>query len=237
MSLTEEQIEHFYREGYLLLPGLVAPERVQAVLAVAPTEFETDGRWRACVFNHDEPQQDAPLHQLLVEPSVTDAVESIFAGPARVWYGMFAVVTAGGGHGLPWHQDNQYTHLLGPALNTFVALCPISEENAGLWIAPRSHRQGVVLYKKNDSTAPGHREALEEPENGMPLPPMLPGDACIFHRETLHRSLQNRTDRHRFAYAAQYLAENTRLAETGKKDPRRMLVSDLRRQWESPPEV
>ena len=35
------------------------------------------------------------------------------------------------------------------------------------------------------------------------------------------------------SYAAQYLAENTRLAETGKKDPKRMRVSDLRRRWET----
>lgn len=233
MALTDEQIEHFYREGYLLLPGLVSPDRVQAVLEAAPADLRVEGRWRAVVFNHDDPQQDAPVHQLLVEPAVIEAVEAVFAGPARVWYGMFAVVPANGGHGLPWHQDNQYTQLLGPALNVFIALCPVSEENAGLWIAPRSHRSGVRPARRNETTARGHREALEDPDNGVPLPPMQPGDACIFDRHTLHRSLQNRTDRHRFAYAAQYLAENTRLAETGKKDPKRMLVSDLRRQWET----
>src|SRR5262245_43621791 len=143
MAPTEEQIEHFYREGYLLLPGLVSPDRVQAVLEAAPADLRVDGRWRALVFTHDDPGQDAPVHQLLVEPAVIEAVEAVSAGPARVWYGMLAVVPANGGHGLPWHQDNQYTQLLGPALNVFIALCPISEESAGLWVAPRSHRSGI----------------------------------------------------------------------------------------------
>jgi len=60
---------------------------------------------------------------------------------------------------------------------------------------------------------------------------MRPGDTCIFDRNTYHRSVRNDTDLDRYAYAAQYLAENTRLAETGKKDPKRMQASDLRRLW------
>jgi ectoine hydroxylase-related dioxygenase (phytanoyl-CoA dioxygenase family) len=231
MALTEEQIEEYYREGFLLVPGLVPKESVRAVLDAMPAEIEHSGRWRAMVFDHLDPKKDSPIHRLLVEPAVVDAVQQIFAAPPRVFYGMLAIVPAHGGHGLPWHQDNQYTHLLGPALNVFIALGPISQENAGLWVAPQSHRQGRLPARVNDTTAPGHREALVEPENGIPLLPMEPGDVCIFDRQTLHGSLQNHTDRHRFAYAAQYLSENTREALTGKKDPKRMLVTDLRRMW------
>jgi ectoine hydroxylase-related dioxygenase (phytanoyl-CoA dioxygenase family) len=227
MPLTDAQIDEFYREGYLLLPGLVPTAAAEAVLAAAPQGLGASGRWEARIFDHDEPTKDAPIHDLLVERTVVEAVEALFGGPARVWYGMLAVVKAGGGHGLPWHQDNQYTHLLGPALNVFIALTPVSPERAGLWIAPRSHRFGRQPSVRNETTAPGYREAAVEPENGFPLPPMQPGDVCIFDRNTYHRSVQNLTDQDRYAYAAQYLAENTRLAETGEKDPRRMLVSEL----------
>lgn len=209
-------------------------ESVRAVLDAIPSDLETSGRWRALVFDHDRPERDAAIHRLLVEPAIVDAVTRIFGVAPRVFYGMLAVVPAHGGHGLPWHQDNQYTRLLGPALNVFVALSPISQENAGLWVAPRSHLLGVQPALRNETTAPGHREAVTEPENGVPLPPMEPGDACIFDRHTLHRSLQNHTDRHRFAYAAQYQGDITREALTGRKDPRRMLVSDLGRYWQEP---
>jgi ectoine hydroxylase-related dioxygenase (phytanoyl-CoA dioxygenase family) len=231
LSLTDDQVEHFYREGYVLAPGLVPQASVRAVLDALPADLQASGRWRALVFDHDHPEKDAPIHRLLVEPAVVDAVERIFETPPRVFYGMLAIVAANGGHGLPWHQDNQYTRLIGGALNVFIALSPVTQENAGLWIAPRSHLLGVQPARINDTTAPGHREALAEPENGIPLPPMRPGDTCIFDRHTLHRSLSNSTDRHRFAYAAQYQADNTREALTGKKDPRRMRAGDLRRTW------
>jgi ectoine hydroxylase-related dioxygenase (phytanoyl-CoA dioxygenase family) len=231
MRLSEEQVEEFYREGYVLARGLVPVESVRAVLEALPAEIQTSGRWRAIIFDHDHPEQDARLHRLLVEPGVVEAVQDIFAAPPRVFYGMLAIVPANGGHGLPWHQDNQYTQILGGALNVFIALGAITQENAGLWVAPQSHRLGVQPSHKNETTAPGHREALTEPPNGIALPAMDAGDVCIFDRHTLHRSLRNGTDRHRFAYAAQYQSENAREALTGKKDPRRMLASELRRRW------
>src|SRR5437773_1566786 len=119
MALMEEQIEHYYREGYVLVPGLVPQASIQAVLNATPREVRGDG-WQARVFAHTDPDKDAEIHRLLVEPSVVAAVESIFAASSRVFYGMLAVVPARGGTGLPWHQDNQYTHLLGGALNVFI---------------------------------------------------------------------------------------------------------------------
>lgn len=47
-----------------------------------------------------------------------------------------------------------------------------------------------------------------------------------------HRSLRNETNEHRYAYAAQYMAEYSRLAKTGEKDPLRMQATALRQRWE-----
>jgi ectoine hydroxylase-related dioxygenase (phytanoyl-CoA dioxygenase family) len=229
--LTEEQIQHYYREGYVLAPGLVPAASVQAVLAGIPQDVKENGRWQPTIFDHEHPEKDAPIHRLLVEPRVVQAVSEIFSAPPRVFYGMLAIVPANGGNGLPWHQDNQYTQILGGALNVFIALSDVSVERAGLWVAPQSHRLGVQPSRKNETTAPGHREAVVAPENGIPLPPMQPGDACIFDRNTYHRSLHNETGEHRFAYAAQYQAEHAREALTGRKDPRRMLAADLWQCW------
>lgn len=231
MALTEEQIEHYYREGYVVVPGLAPLASVEAVMREAPASLGDDARWRGKTFQHAEPDQDAKLHRLLVEPSVVEAATDIFGRPPRVFYGMLAVVPPKGGHGLPWHQDNQYTHLLGGALNIFIALCTITPDKGILWVAPKSHLLGRQPFEENVTTAPGFREATQEPENGFPLETMQPGDACIFDRYLMHRSLVNETDEPRYAYAAQLQAENTRLADTGKRDPMRMLASELRRRW------
>ncbi len=60
---------------------------------------------------------------------------------------------------------------------------------------------------------------------------MKAGDVCIFDRSFYHRTLQNHTDEHRYAYAAQYQADNARRAATGAKDPLKLRVTELREIW------
>jgi ectoine hydroxylase len=226
--LSEEQIETYYREGYVVVEGLVPDAVVDAVVAEGKkTSYTPGGGWTPRIFEHDAPEKDAALHRILVEPNVVGAVEQIFEAPARVHFGMLAVVPANGGKGLEWHQDNMYSTILGRALNVFVALCDITPDKAILWVAPKSHLKGV----QESLTETGHRVAAE-PENGMPLPTLKKGSACIFDRSTLHHSKRNATDEDRFAYAAQYSEDKARAAYLdGKKDPKRMLARDLRQQW------
>lgn len=228
MALTEEQVQHFFREGYVLARGLVPAGVIEAVRAEAQSRVKPGDFWQPTIFNHAEPTKDAPLHRLLWEPAVYGAASLLLGSPARVYYGMLAVVPPHGGKGLPWHQDNQYTHILGGALNAFIAVSDVTPEMANLWVAPRSHLAGV---RPSHSAAShhGHREADVAPENGICLPALNAGDACIFDRCTLHRSLTNTSDRPRIAYAAQYQSDFARQAETGKRDPSRMRAQDLAR--------
>jgi ectoine hydroxylase-related dioxygenase (phytanoyl-CoA dioxygenase family) len=225
--LSEIQIEEYFREGYIVVPGLVPSEEVDKVVAAFPSINADNKGWQPSIFEHENPQKDAERHRLLVEPHVIGAVEQIFEAPARVYYGMTAAVPARGGTGLPWHQDNQYSQMLGGALNVFIALCDITPEMAILWVAPRSHLLGVQRSKSSELYNGGHREAEVEPGNGFPLKGLKKGDACIFDRSTYHRSLKNESDQHRLAYAAQFIADNTREATTGKKDSTRMRARDL----------
>ncbi|BDI30500.1 hypothetical protein CCAX7_25510 [Capsulimonas corticalis] len=234
--LTEEQIAHFYREGYVVVPGLAPEDAIDRVLANAPEPSREGGGWAAQSFDHKHPEQGAGIHALLAEPRIVSAARDIFGNEPRVLYGMLAIVPAHGGTGLPWHQDNQYMQVLGGALNLFIALCDITPDKAILWVAPRSHWLGVQPSKLTEqANTQGHREAAVEPENGMPLPAMRKGDVCIFDRNTYHRSLKNETGEPRYAYAAQYQSENARNAETGSIDTEevgpRMLARDLRKLW------
>lgn len=229
--LTNDQIVQYYREGYLVLPGLATPERVDSVLAEAKRHpIEPGGRWTPRIFQHDAPDAEPAVHQLLTDPQITGAVEQIFDNEPRVYYGMLAVVPAQGGSGLAWHQDNQYAQIMGRALNMFVAVDDITPDMAILWVSPGSHRWGL----QPSETKEGHREAAD-PGNGVALPAMKKGDICLFDRYTLHRSLTNTTDRHRYAYAAQYMELNARAAITGEKDPTRMTAADLEAAWSKAP--
>ena len=230
--LSEEQIAFYYREGYLVVPGLVPMEPVIAArdAFTAPIAGE---RWTPSIFDYNKPDEaNVQQHRMLVEPGILAAVEQIFEAPARVFYGMTAVVPANGGNGLPWHQDNQYSQVIPAALNTFVALCDITPDKAILWVAPGSHKLGTQPSKEAGGIYGGHRTAMVEPENGVPLPGLKAGDVCIFDRNTYHRSLKNETSEHRYAYAAQYMAAYSRMAETGEKPLHKPLARELQQRWE-----
>ncbi len=229
MALSEEQMQHYFREGYVVAPGLLPLDVVDDVVAVAKEKIVAHTRWQPTCFEHDNPTKDADIHRILIEPHVAEAVGQLLASEPRAYFGMLAIVPPHGGTGLPWHQDNMYDLVLGGALNCFIALCDISPAKAILWVAPRSHRLGLQLSKENQGSAPGHREAVVDPPNGIPLPAMKAGDACIFDRSTLHRSLKNETDEPRYAYAAQYQSDHARRAETGAKDPKKMRVRELQK--------
>jgi hypothetical protein len=238
MVLNESQIEHYFREGYIVARGLIPQKTVDQVLSKASSHVKAsmsdhlqqggtvDG-WQPVIFNQEDPDSnDLQLHQFLWQPQVVEAATQLLGTPPRLYWGMLATVPPHGGNGLPWHQDAQYIHLLGNALNIFIAMVRIAPEAANLWIAPRSHTRGVQPSENNTTTAPGHHQAVIEPDNGFCLPTLEPGDACIFDRLTYHRSQPNTTNQPRYAYSCQYAAMNAREAATGKI-PNNRPISEL----------
>ncbi|MFD0710443.1 phytanoyl-CoA dioxygenase family protein [Paenibacillus sp. GCM10027626] len=219
-KLSEKDVETFYTEGYIYAPKFIDRQTVDALnreheaFANRQDAKTKAGEWKSSGFTHfDEHAGQFPeTVKMMQHPEIVETLEGILSDGVRLWLGMYAVVPPYG-KGLEWHQDNQYTHVLGHMLNVFIALDEITQENAGLWIAPGSH----LLGRQPDLNAAGseHRRAAE-PANGIPCQPMQPGDAVIFHRETLHHSKENRTDQPRRAFAFQAAAYSCRYASTGK---------------------
>jgi len=225
MPLTDTQIEQFYRDGYIVAPRLVPEPSIDAVVAEEKKiPAVPGGGWTAKIFDFDKPLVDVPLHRLLIEPAIVSAVEQIFDAPARLYYGMVAIVPAHGGKGLEWHQDNMYDLVQGRALNVFIACCDITPDKAILWVAPGSHRLGV----QESLTTEGHRVA-RPPANGQPLPGLKKCDVIIFDRNLLHHSKRNDTPDHRYAYAAQYMEEKSR--DPNGRRHTKPLVTDLAALW------
>ena len=205
--MTEEDVREFYREAYIVARNFISSKSVDIINTSYESGIETlAGRkeWKGLPFSEAAQKE-------LYTTRVIEGLELLMGGELELWLGMYAVVMPGG-NGLAWHQDNQYTHVLGHMCNAFVAWDTITQENAGLWIAPRSHLLGRL---PNENKEPGHRRAAE-PANATPAPDLNPGDAVIFHREFLHHSKINHTDRPRRAFAFQIANKNCRFAKTGE---------------------
>jgi len=226
--LSEAQIETYFREGFIVVENFIDAKKIDRIMKEAiKVPVDARGAWTPKTFNADNPKQDAKLHQLLIDEALVGAAGQIFDAPVRVDYGMLAIVSANGGKGLPWHQDGMYGAIQGRALNSFTALCDITPDKAILWVAPRTHLNGV---QPSEGAAHGHHEG-QEPANGRPLPALKKGSVCIFDRNTMHHSKTNATNEHRYAYAAQYREDKARNPD-GKKDSKKMLASELAKLWE-----
>lgn len=217
--------EQFYREGYFYARGLISAEQVEALNREhEPFVSGLQGEeWKSEAFVSFARQSGEfpATASFLRTPHLVDLFERLLGSRVKLWMGMYAVVPPGG-RGLEWHQDNMYTHILGHMLNGFIALDRIDQTNAGLWIAPRSHRLGRQKNLNPEGSA--HRRAAD-PDNGIPCEPLNPGDAIIFHRETLHKSGRNATGKPRRAFAFQVASAVCRYAETGKLlEDRELLV-------------
>jgi len=207
-KLTEGDIECFYCEGYFPAHSFISQDSVDRINKAYAAEVDrlADRReWTALPFAKEAQDE-------LQTQRITGMMERLLSGPVKLWLGMYAIVMPGG-MGLGWHQDNQYTHILGHMCNVFVALDAIDTDNAGLWIAPRTHRLGRQPNLNREGVS--HRRAAD-PDNPLAVDPMAPGDAIIFHRELLHHSKTNQSDKPRRAFAFQVSAASCRFAETGK---------------------
>jgi ectoine hydroxylase-related dioxygenase (phytanoyl-CoA dioxygenase family) len=205
-DLTEEHIEAFYREGFFMAPSFLSQDSVEKMNAAYDDEIlklEGEKEWKNFPFAEE-------IQAELQNQRITEMMENLLGGPAQLWLGMYAVVMPGG-KGLDWHQDNQYTHILGHMCNVFVALDDIDVNKAGLWIAPRTH----LLGRQPNLNADGPHRRAADPDNPISVEPMKKGDAVIFHRELLHHSKTNHTDTPRRAFAFQVSSANCRFAETG----------------------
>lgn len=115
---------------------------------------------------------------------------------------------------VPWHQDNAYTPVDPPTnIAMFVALDDMDETNGCLWVIPGSHLGGLRLHGRSED-APSDIELITpvEDEGGIPLP-MKRGDALLMSGLTLHRSLENWTDRPRRLLLLSYTDAAARSAD------------------------
>ncbi len=231
-GLTQEQLDHFHNEGYLVLKGFYRPEETEQLRdnfmrmhaeGGVPGFFEAKSAEEA----GGDPLKMYPriLHphrfddlsrQYLLDSRLEPVLHDLFGEPALAAQSMLYFKPAGG-RGQALHQDNFFLTVdPGTCIAAWCPLDYVDQENGGLEVVPGSHLMDLFCPEESD-TALSFTQQYVPPPPGLEAIPvnMEPGDMLFFNGTLIHGSGPNRSaDRFRRSFICHYVPASTEMMST-----------------------
>lgn len=220
MTLTQEQLQAYRKDGYLLLKNLFDQEEIGKLKNAALADRELDkrsygradgegGTVRLSIWNHPG---DNIYGAFARSERIVNVAEELLEGEAYHYHSKMILKDAKVGGAWTWHQDYGYWYnfgLLQPLLTSVtIAVDKATKENGCLQVLRGSHAMGRVEHSLSGDQAGADMERVNVAKEKFPLVycEMEPGDAMFFDCNILHRSDQNRSDYSRWSLICCYNA-------------------------------
>ncbi|MEO0563200.1 MAG: phytanoyl-CoA dioxygenase family protein [Chloroflexota bacterium] len=212
---TQEQINFYAENGYLVVEDALTPDEVQAIcdetVAICrgqrgevlglpghtPTETDDEVISRTLCIHFPHKISDVML-DYMKHPAIADVLTGIVGPDVKSMQSMLFIKSAGK-PGQAWHQDEDFIPTRDRSLvGAWIALDDATVENGCLWIIPGSHRHGV-LWEMQEQDSPDFDcsdESVGFPYTDADAVPVevRAGSIVFFNGYTLHRSLPNVTE-------------------------------------------
>ncbi len=200
-TLAPGEVKFFRDYGFLVIPGLINEETAVAMHGEIMDIMRQIGLGMDKLKQTGEYLANQYLDRHVSSQNLRNIAVQLLGGEVTR-YAQFTAVKGVGGGRFHFHQDNQYIHFDGPAVNIWMALTPMSPENGCLQMVPRSHLNGTLEFI-NSGDGDTHRKVDFEPEDFLPIRLRL-GDCVAFTRLTVHGSGANTLAEPRVGYAVQF---------------------------------
>jgi ectoine hydroxylase len=209
-ALSGAQVEAYRRDGFVVAPGLVAPDEAAAALArfgeLAQLKrreviLEKDGRTVRSLMNAH--LFDDLLSRFVRHPRLIGAARQLVESEVYIFQSIFNLKAPFSGDVWQWHQDYP-TYLADDGMktprcvNVLVFLEEVSEFNGPLMLIPGSHlAEAEVNEVDRTTTSYPLRGASAETvkrlavERGIVAPKGPPGTVILAHTNVLHGSGPN----------------------------------------------
>lgn len=224
-KLTDQQIAFYQDNGYLVVEGVLSPEKLarlrqetDAIIAGAADVAANDDLYDL----EDSHRPDNPrvrrikepfrhnkfFWDLCADPDVTDIVAQLVGPDVRVYGGKMNIKAAGYGAPVEWHQDWAfYPHTNDHVLATGMLLDDCDEGNGPLMVLPGSHK-GPVYDHHADGAFCG---AFDPTTTGLDVSKAVKlmgpaGSMTIHHVRAVHGSALNTSNRQRRLLLTEYAA-------------------------------
>jgi len=218
--LSQEQINAYHEDGYVIARGLFDTEEIALLQRTAVADRQLDqqsfgradgegGTVRLSLWNHP----GNGIYGMFARCHRTvDAMEQLLGGEVYHYHSKMILKDAKVGGAWAWHQDYGYwyeNNVLYPLMSSMsIAVDPATRENGCMQVLKGSHHMGRITHGLTGDQAGADLERVAEAEKRLELVycEMDPGDALFFHCNLLHRSDQNRSDNARWSLICCYNA-------------------------------
>lgn len=218
--LTNEQIEQFDKDGFVIVRGLFDAEEMTILRETAKNDQALAKQTRGLADGEGGVQKLSSWNTAgddvygLVARShrVVDAMEQLLRGEVYHYHSKMSIKEPFTGGAWAWHQDYGYWYnngcLFPDMASCFIAVDPNTRENGCMQVLKGSQRMGRIEHGKFGDQTGADPERTSEAMKVMDLvyAEMEPGDALLFHCNTLHRSDQNKSANPRWSLICCYNA-------------------------------
>jgi 2-aminoethylphosphonate dioxygenase len=218
--LSREQVEHYEREGYLIVRSVFSEQEVsrlgEDVSRVCEERCETihpDNlrvRFKNCVdsqapvFEVLDPISDLSVvaSEMTLDPRIMDRLQCLYGEPACLFKDKLIYKPAGT-EGATLHQDwIGWPGFPESFLTVLIAIDPFNEADGATAVYPRQHSQGYLSQKDGQHHYLEHSAMDTEPVHLE----LDAGDIAIFSCFTPHFSNPNRSEHSRRGFFISYNA-------------------------------
>jgi chlorinating enzyme len=221
--LSQEQVEHYFREGYTIPTGPIFPEekyqRLKQHFERKLAALPSDQRPEAMDVPHFT---DPALFEWLFVDEILDLVEPIIGPDIALFSSHFICKQKGNGKRVPWHEDSSYWKTMLPAsmevVTVWFAIDPSRRENGCMQVIPRTHntgKKGFSDYDPVDATRnifPTEVTKTQRDETRAVAIELEPNHASLHDARIIHGSEPNLSHLRRCGYTMRYMSTQTRLS-------------------------
>jgi hypothetical protein len=229
-AITDQDVASYRDKGFLVVPGLVGPEEVEALradtvrvcrgdyphpnLEPLPSQLSDEEVLRGFLCIH-QPHKISPvlLNQGVKHAGLASVLSRLIGPDVKCMQSMLFVKPPGF-QGQAWHQDEIYIPTRDRSLTGgWIALDDANIDNGCLWVIPGSHKG--ILYDQRAHDDPEEFDQAAESygfqDTGEIPVEVKTGDAVFFHGYLLHRSRKNRSQAYRRVLVNHYMNAWSRL--------------------------
>src|SRR5262249_49437503 len=227
-SLTDEQVDYYRNEGYVVVERLFDADtlaKVDATIRQMTDQALSGGDFSKVLELEPEPvegqrvprrifspyDQHETFRALAHDPRLLDKVESLIGGDFNLQHSKLNMKPAKVGSIVEWHQDLAYfPHTNDSLVTTLVYLDDATEQNGCLQVLPRHHTHFFNHAGPDGLFAGMITEPVEDGRFGNPFSRAAPAGSVIFMPcITPHASLPTRSDKARRTLIYEYRASDS----------------------------